>query len=191
MLCIAGFFRSWSHDSGHFRNAHPILCAVVGCVCHRPRALMKEIWKQHESVSSFSTLVTENIFLKRQNGKPPAATKSHVVNWDDVVWPRSWGLVGWTLEEEIQSSKYDHRIFGQLTSGQQLGSKRRPRGYWLRQHWLVCLSWNLPFAARGDTQDKNHFWPTWRVTRLRAAAHQTDSRSLIPSFFYSLERVRY
>lgn len=86
------------------------------------------------------TLVTENIFLKRQNFKPPAATKSHIVNRDDVVWLRSWGLVGWTLGEEIQSSKYDHRIFGQLTSIWSTAQQQKEATGLSIKTTLACLS---------------------------------------------------
>lgn len=59
---------------------------------------MKEISKQHESVSSLSTVTNAcdgKHFLKMAKFlKPPVATKSHIVNRDDVVWLRSWGLVG-------------------------------------------------------------------------------------------------
>ena len=94
------------------------------------------------------------------------------------------------IKEEIQSSKYDHRISRLLTSGQREGNKTRPRSYWLRQQCLVCLCWTPHYRAHDDTQGKNHFWPTWTVTRLHPATHQTGKGLLLFLFFSPLQILK-
>lgn len=87
------------------------------------------------------------------------------------------------IKEEIQSSKYDHRIFWLLTSGQQGGNKKRPQSYWLRQHCLVCLCWTHSLQCS--------WWHTGQKSFLTymeghtSAACCTSNRQSAPYFFFS------
>lgn len=62
------------------------------------------------------------------------------------------------IKGEIQSSKYDHRIFWLLSSGQRKQQKETTE--LLIKTTLPHLSLDSSLSAHDDTQDKNHFWPT-------------------------------
>lgn len=129
---------------------------------------------------TWNCFICENLFLKRKSSNSLTFSSHKGPYCLQTLWFTAviMGLSRLNIKEEIQSSKYDHRIYCWP-----LVNKKRPQSYWLRQHCLLCLCWTPHYSAHDDTLDKNHFWPTWGLTRLQPAAYQTGSQLL--SFFLS------
>lgn len=122
---------------------------------------------------------TVSFMKKCQSVKSSAATKGCVVYGNYLFFLRwSWGLVSWTLRRKYNQVNMITGSFDSWPLLNKNATKKGPQSYWLRQHSLVCLCWTLHFSAHNDTPNKNHSWPTWRVshqifsTWLQPASHQ-------------------